>query len=248
MFSVIWQMIRWPSFKFRLSPATRFWLAAYGCLACAHLGAKWWQFALLSYATKPLLMALLLAHLRHAKAVPPIFRVWLSWGLAWALLGDVFLMLAEVLPAQHDLFYLSGMGSFLLTHLAYIVAFAGYRRDSEGLLRARPWAGLPVVAAWLGVGLYVAPGVPPHLFGPTAVYATTLAAMALAGLNLARKMNFAAWYQMFGGVSLFMLSDSMIAVNKHRLALPQAGFWIMLTYLLGQYLIVEGSLNADREA
>jgi uncharacterized membrane protein YhhN len=242
-------MFRWPSIISRLNPATQYWLAAYGCLACAHLGAKWWQFKLFSYATKPLLMALLLAYLHRAMpGGEGGFRFLLSWGLVFALLGDVFLMLAEIAPAQHDVFYLCGMGSFLLTHGFYIAAFARYRWEDKGLLRRRPWAALPLLAVWGGMNWYLSASVPPFLFVPMVIYGTALTLMALSCLNLQGKVAFGAWYQMFAGVLLFLLSDSMIALNKHKFAIPQAGFWIMLTYLLAQYLIAEGAIAAKKQA
>jgi uncharacterized membrane protein YhhN len=49
----------------------------------------------------------------------------------------------------------------------------------------------------------------------------------------------------FLGALLFMISDSLIALDRFGsdlLPLPWAGFWIMLTYIAAQYLIVVGML------
>jgi len=44
----------------------------------------------------------------------------------------------------------------------------------------------------------------------------------------------------FIGSILFVWSDSLIAFNKFSLEIPLAGFWIMLTYMAAQYLIMRG--------
>jgi uncharacterized membrane protein YhhN len=42
------------------------------------------------------------------------------------------------------------------------------------------------------------------------------------------------------GSLLFLASDSMIAINKFTTEIPMAGFWIMISYILAQYLIMRG--------
>jgi len=43
------------------------------------------------------------------------------------------------------------------------------------------------------------------------------------------------------GALFFVLSDSLLAINRFKMAIPQAGTWIMLTYLIAQFLIVRGA-------
>ena len=44
----------------------------------------------------------------------------------------------------------------------------------------------------------------------------------------------------FLGSILFMFSDSVLAINKFFKPVPAAGFWIMSTYILAQFLIIHG--------
>ena len=44
----------------------------------------------------------------------------------------------------------------------------------------------------------------------------------------------------FFGALFFLISDSILAVNKFADPVTNAGFWIMSTYALAQYLIVRG--------
>jgi uncharacterized membrane protein YhhN len=54
------------------------------------------------------------------------------------------------------------------------------------------------------------------------------------------------WFALAGAV-LFMISDSLLAINKFMNPLPQASLFIMLTYIAAQYLIVEGILRHVEE-
>jgi uncharacterized membrane protein YhhN len=44
------------------------------------------------------------------------------------------------------------------------------------------------------------------------------------------------------GAILFIISDSLIAINKFAYSIPLSGLWVMATYIAAQYLIVEGVL------
>jgi hypothetical protein len=45
---------------------------------------------------------------------------------------------------------------------------------------------------------------------------------------------------------VFVLSDGLIAINKFTTLLPPASFWIMLTYIVAQYLIYLGAKGMTR--
>jgi uncharacterized membrane protein YhhN len=47
----------------------------------------------------------------------------------------------------------------------------------------------------------------------------------------------------FGGATLFMISDSLIAINRFLEPLPRVGIWVMITYIAAQYLILTGLLK-----
>ncbi len=225
--------------------AALIWLWLYAGTSLLHLGARWLDYKPLSYSTKPLLLVLLTVYFgRATQLFPNAFRSYLLWGLGFAWAGDVFMLWAEITP-EYDIFFLAGIATFLATHICYILAFIYYRPDHTGLLRAKPYAALPVVAYWLLVCWFLAPQIPFHLLGPTLIYATVLSGMALMCLHLASKAEFPVWYRMFLGVLLFMISDSLISLNMYRFAIPRAQFWVMLTYLGGQYLIVAGGTAAN---
>ena len=51
------------------------------------------------------------------------------------------------------------------------------------------------------------------------------------------------WEWVLMGAISFVVSDGILAINKFAQPLPMAGFLIMLTYGVGQFLIVTGYLK-----
>ncbi|MEU9448592.1 lysoplasmalogenase [Streptomyces sp. NPDC048277] len=172
---------------------------------------------------KPLLMPLLAA--RTARAGGPrllVAALLCGWG------GDV-LLLSDAGPA-----FMAGMASFAAGHVCYLVLF---RR--QGPPRARARILVPVYAAAL-VTLVVLlwPDLPAGLRVPVAGYSTLLTAMAYTAATRLRPVAG------LGG-ALFMLSDTLIATGVAGWPqLPRPDFWIMLTYVAAQFLLVRGTLDA----
>lgn len=178
---------------------------------------------------KPATTLLVIAWAWPRGADAPAVRRWIRAGLVLSLAGDVFL----IWPQQG---FLPGLVSFLLAHLAYIVAFTRKVRLSA---RPLPFAAYGLIAATLLAKLW--PGVPAALGIPVLAYVVCLATMAAqaavlwlaargtAGETLARNAAL--------GGALFMTSDALLAFNKFQAPVPLAGLWILLTYWLAQGLI-----------
>lgn len=54
--------------------------------------------------------------------VPGSYGIWMAVGLVLGMAGDVFLNLPPCDPDRKDLWFLAGLGSFLMGHLAYVYA------------------------------------------------------------------------------------------------------------------------------
>lgn len=185
----------------------------------------------IEYVAKPLtLLALVLA---AAFADLPDITGWIVGALILGLLGDVGLMLASDEDGPPDLPFLLGLGSFLLGHVCYLIAFARY-----GL------HGWQLVAGLLIVGGCAALLLPRVLAGARRVggtslmsvvgaYAAALSAVAVLGVGTG------AIATAIGGI-LFLASDSLIArerfVRRHRFG-PLA---IIVSYHAAQALILIG--------
>jgi uncharacterized membrane protein YhhN len=98
-----------------------------------------------------------------------------------------------------------------------------------------------------GVGLFGA--LLPHLGAlqiPVGIYTLVILGMLLTVLNRWRSVSTPSFaFTLFGAVQ-FVLSDSMIAINKFAMPFVGASYAIMLLYAFGQWLIVEGFLMKNK--
>jgi uncharacterized membrane protein YhhN len=171
---------------------------------------------------------------REPLSVPLIMAILFSCA------GDILLM-----QKSDEKFFRFGLGAFLISHLFYILTYRQHRlEDSPGALQGlqKIRFAFPVILAGTGLVtvLYA------HLGGlkiPVLVYAAVITIMVLTALFRFGRTNSSSFTMVFGGAILFMVSDSLIAINKFLEPLPYAHFWIMLTYISAQLLIVKGLLK-----
>ena len=180
----------------------------------------------LVYVFKPLTTGLILALALTAPG-PRLarYKLAIAIGLAFSLAGDVFLMLPG------DLF-LPGLLSFLLAHIAYLVAFT-----SDVPFGSRPLAFL----AWFGIGVPMLllqwPGVPVPLRIPVVLY--NIFILTMAGQAASRALTLrvrGAWAAAFGA-ALFVLSDTMIGLDRFRPGVKLTPVLVLGTYYAAQWLI-----------
>ncbi len=182
----------------------------------------------------------------QSEALPPLFRKWLLLGLLFSIGGDTLLMFVENGPDREH-FFLLGLASFLITHLCYLQAFRSYPSQAIGWVRRHPWVLLPFLLFLIGNTAFLWPDLPADKKIPVALYSTAIIAMTIAGVNLAGKIHPLAYQLLLAGILLFVCSDSLIALNKFKssqLSIPYPRLSIMICYLVGQYLIVLGSLRS----
>ncbi|AWO01704.1 hypothetical protein DLD77_08325 [Chitinophaga alhagiae] len=184
------------------------------------------------FATKPLLMIVLgfFCWARtgglHLRARNLIFAaIIFSWG------GDVLLLFPEN--------FVPGLLSFLTAHALYIAFFLQ--------VRPRPRIGIPEIATAAGVAVYAILLV--SLLAPrlgvlkpaVMVYTVVISVMLLSALRAFGWQSGITGRLCVAGALLFVLSDSVLAVEKFHTAFTGAGLLVMLTYGLAQWMIVEGS-------
>ena len=86
-------------------------------------------------------------------------------------------------------------------------------------------------------------GLPAALRGPVAAYVLVIALMAAqAWARHAVQPGRAAWMVALGAC-FFMLSDSLLAINRFVTPLPWAQVWVLASYYAAQALIVGGMLR-----
>jgi uncharacterized membrane protein YhhN len=175
------------------------------------------------------------------KQEPVVMSVMMA--ILFSCAGDVFLMFQQSNPN----YFMFGLGAFLVAHIFYIFSYQQHRGEEsgnglQGLQKIR--FALPIVLA--GTGLVTI------LFNhlgdlkiPVLVYAAVITYMVLVALFRFGRTNTSSFAMVFGGAILFMMSDSLIAINKFLEPISQANFWVMITYISAQYLIIRGLIKHE---
>jgi sterol desaturase/sphingolipid hydroxylase (fatty acid hydroxylase superfamily)/uncharacterized membrane protein YhhN len=159
-------------------------------------------------------------------------------ALGLSLVGDVFLML----PGDT---FIPGLASFLVAHLFYIALFRTDTRHvrwfpNRGALGSTLLAG----AAMYGF-VYGSLG-DPVLKVAVAVYALVISLMAAQALGRATVLSTPQSKAVAIGALFFMLSDSLIAINRFVLPLPMAALAVLSTYYIAQILITFNSIPSNK--
>jgi uncharacterized membrane protein YhhN len=167
-------------------------------------------------------------------------------GLFFSWLGDVLLQIPDLnqyIKVSPDLLFIGGLGSFLITHLLYFIAFI-LPKGRNSMFSSR-FHMLVFVILYGAVMIYYLFDSLGEMKVPVFAYTMVILLMLIAALNRQGKVNLKSYNLVAIGASLFVLSDSLIAVNKFHSSFQFAGVFIMVTYVAAQYLIVTGCLNQD---
>ena len=189
------------------------------------------QWPLLHYYTKGLLIPLLALSFFDFRQPLQSPQKALLAALSLSWLGDVALLFEQ----RHALFFVLGLGAFLSAHIVYIWIFMRQRSCPVPYF----YLMLPMVLGYVAALLYYLLPAADDLQIPVLLYAAVLMLMLLA--TLYRKQP-SRW--IVAGALLFVLSDSLLAINKFVFDIPFAQAWIMMSYLAAQYALVRGLLQA----
>lgn len=206
----------------------------YGLVAMADIFFAFNAFERERLVTKPLLMpVLMLLHVTETGVRSTFSKIFLcallfSWG------GDLLLMFSGL--------FIGGLSAFLGAHVCYIIYTLRISPNAKGVLQFQPLFGIPVLAwAILFPGLLL-----PFLDTlkiPVIVYATVICTFWMLTLNLFGKTDKKTAALFFCGAGQFVLSDSLLAVNRFVYPFPMLPPMIMLSYCSAQFLLVFGSIR-----
>ena len=150
-----------------------------------------------------------------------------SWPM---MLAMGFSALGDWMGACHN--FWAQMGAFALAHIAYIVFFyRTFRKDNT-----MKWKSGIVALYGILAGTLILPHVHGLLQAGVSVYILLILAMCI--LAWMQKNRYYAW-----GAWLFVLSDTVLAWNKFVSPIESAGYFIMIPYYLGQWILFIQSLR-----
>ena len=154
--------------------------------------------------------------------------------------GDLFMM-----SSDEFLFFVLGIASFLTAQVVYVFLFLRTINLSgkKSFLKKKPvWLIIYIV---YGMIIYML--LFPHLEGvlkpAVLVYMLAILSMSSMALNRFGNGHPISFTLVFAGSLVFIVSDSMIAINRFLVAIPYDGLLIMITYIAAQYLIMRGLLK-----
>lgn len=206
---------------------------AWSAFAVAAL-ANWWAVAVrrrsVVLVAKPVALLALIAVALVGGAADTAAGRWLLVALALCLAGDVFLL------GESERAFMGGLSSFLLGHLAYVVVFV-----SLGL--AEPAWGLIGLMALFAVVIATRQVIPAaHKEGGAVLAGAVTAYMLVIGAMVIAAWMTGEWLVGLGATT-FMVSDTVLAMAKFVRRPAAADLAVMVTYHLGQALIVLGVLS-----
>ncbi len=215
------------------------WLWLFRLAVAADLLAIYFQWDEVRYVSKPLIVVSLLIYfsmrVKRSAGGAGLFKT----ALLFSIIGDVALLFEN----RDPLFFMVGLGSFLVAHALYIGAFAGIRKMESRTQQPLPlrWPWILGVAVYLALLLYVLTPYLGELKIPVVIYAFVLCAMLLSVVHAFRLPYSKPGIICLSGALLFVLSDSLLAINKFYLEFTLSGLVIMFTYAFAQYLLVTGA-------
>ena len=202
---------------------------AFAVVALILAVTDWWAVAAervaVQYVAKPAaLLALIGVAVTLDPSVDPTIRTVMVVGLVLSLAGDVFLMLDER-------WFVAGLGSFLLGHIAYVVALQLAPTSAMWTLVGVTLVAVSIATVGRRIVAGVAGGDRRELVGPVVAYLVVISAMVVSAFGTRKPWAVA-------GASSFYASDATLAWNRFLELRRRGPLAVMVTYHLGQAALV----------
>ena len=184
------------------------------------------------FITKPLIMVSIMIFyflLTHEKRSFQDKLMFIAFF--FSMLGDTFLMF------NGEKYFMFGLGLFFITHLLYIFVF------TRNWLKRNLFTRISFVLFSVIMLFILQHNISKSLLIPIVIYMITITIMVISASE--RNTNTESYRLVFMGAILFLLSDSLIAIDKFVVPIPFQTFLIMGTYILAQYLVSVGFLKRN---
>ena len=193
------------------------------------------SFSVMHYITKPaIVISLIIFFMSEGKHLDAFTKRFTILALAFSVIGDILLMFVEKSPH----FFTFGLAAFLLTHIMYVLVFLKKRNKA-----IKPIGIIILLLVYGGILFYTINSNLAEMLIPVFVYMLIILTMATTAYWRKGEVNLSSFNWVFFGAIFFMLSDSLLAVNKFHTPLAYSEISIILTYAIAQYFIVLGLLK-----
>ncbi len=180
---------------------------------------------------KPAVLVALIVTALALGATDDAAGIWLLVALVFGLAGDVFLL------GTSDTRFKLGLAAFLVGHLAYLGSFATLGVDPRGwnYLSFLVLGGCLLATRQVAASTYLRGGL--ALAAPVGLYTVVIGAMVIYA--------FATGVGLIAiGATVFAVSDTVLARDRFVRPWDGAQLLVMVTYHVGQALIVAGVLTS----
>lgn len=159
----------------------------------------------------------------------PKFKSIMMMAFGFCLLGDILLL--------NPAYFVFGLVAFLLAHVLFILGFIqhkGFRFH---------WTSFLILFAIGGaIFFWLKPSLGDFML-PVLVYVLVITTMAWQGIGLYLREKGKAYAWIALAVLLFMLSDTLLAINKFKEPIAYASLLILGTYWLSIGLFANATFN-----
>ena len=200
-----------------------------------YLGLVLIEFETITWWLKPFIIPLLSISVFLSGKME--FKPLLISALFFSWIGDVVLLFAN----QGVIYFIIGLVSFLIAHLFYIVLFSKLQKVTT--IKYKRF--IPLVLLYLFGLLSFLWEKLGGMKIPVIIYALVISTMLLVAIKGYFTWNSKSGKLLLIGAVFFVLSDSILAINKFYVPIYLSSFWIMSTYITAQFLIVNGVLNLN---
>lgn len=198
------------------------------------------EYASFRIFTKPLILLSLIFYFAiRGKLVPKATYILMLFALFFSFLGDVFLLF----DAVSGLYFILGLLSFLTAHILYCFVFL--KKWNKINQSNFSWVTI-LLLVYGGILFYILKDYLGELIIPVAIYVLGILSMAITAYRRKGSVNTTSFSLVFLGALFFVLSDSILAVDKFMVAISWSHILVMGTYAAAQYLIVRGILRLDK--
>lgn len=185
-------------------------------------------------SSKPFIIPLLIVY--YLNSVQLINRLFIV-ALVFSFLGDVLLI------SDAALNFMFGLGSFLTAHILYIVIVVKQLQKSS--IQNKIIAAMPFVLVFYGLISLLINHLGEMLL-PVVVYGVVISVFGMVALlNFLVKKSRSSLVLFFGTL-FFILSDSILAINKFYDSQEFYPMLIMITYITAQYLICRYMITKNK--
>ncbi len=204
-----------------------------------YLSTVWFKMVDLNYYLKPLLIPGLVFYAATRSHFSG--KTTLIQALVMSTLGDILLLFSDL----NELFFISGLVSFLIAHIIYIRLF--FRKLNSGFSYTWVFSSLVFLGIYLFYFLSTMWDNLKTMKIPVTIYALVISAMLFIVIQLIATRSLRKGEYVLIGALLFVASDSLLAWNMFYQEITQGSFWVMSTYLLAQFFIVYGWVNSMKK-